>query len=250
MNPMERTQKAVYFALTALAYCVDIPVILWRPRVTATGGIETAPQIASKVENAVKGLNLKGGKAGVAIIVFMPVLNVPNGECPGPDCNIGITAQVTELPIVNMGATGTQKTAEEVATTILTELHQLRIGEVGTLVAGGNYQGAGAITPRLDPDDTSGQVIYDVKLELRVSAAPPARVGHVSISGTAGSVTLSTPTGGATIYYTTNGTFPSSDNTAATLYAAPFAVPSGTTIEAAAYKTGLSQSQVNAKTVA
>lgn len=51
-------------------------------------------------------------------------------------------------------------------------------------------------------------------------------------------ITLTCATAGASIYYTTDGTYPTPDN--GTLYAAPFNAPElGTTIRAAGYKTGL-----------
>ena len=56
------------------------------------------------------------------------------------------------------------------------------------------------------------------------------------------SVTISTTTGGASINYTTNGTTPSS--TLGTLYSSPVAISSDTTLQAIAYKSGLTNSAV------
>jgi len=58
-------------------------------------------------------------------------------------------------------------------------------------------------------------------------------------------VTLTTATTGASIYYTTNGNFPRNGVTGATLYTAPFQVASAATLRCAAYKTGLFGSLVN-----
>jgi hypothetical protein len=57
-------------------------------------------------------------------------------------------------------------------------------------------------------------------------------------------VTLATATDGATIYYTTDGSFPWSGNSEAEIYAGEFSVDSGTTVRAAAYKSGLDGSNV------
>jgi RHS repeat-associated protein len=59
-------------------------------------------------------------------------------------------------------------------------------------------------------------------------------------------VTLSSSTSGATIRYTTDGSTPSETN--GTVYSAPVAVPSVTTIKAIAYKSGLPDSSVTAGT--
>jgi len=55
------------------------------------------------------------------------------------------------------------------------------------------------------------------------------------------SVTISTTTPGATIYYTTNGDAPSSSST---LYTAPVAISATTTLKAVAYKTGFNPSSI------
>ena len=60
--------------------------------------------------------------------------------------------------------------------------------------------------------------------------------------GSAQSVTISTTTGGATIYYTTNGTTPSSTN--GTVYSSPLSINATTTLQAIAYETGYSNSAV------
>ena len=54
-------------------------------------------------------------------------------------------------------------------------------------------------------------------------------------------VTLTCATEGATIYYTTDGSDPTTSSTA---YSAPFTVTSGTTVKARAYKTGLRDSLI------
>ena len=56
-------------------------------------------------------------------------------------------------------------------------------------------------------------------------------------------VTISTTTGGATIYYTTNGTTPSSTN--GTVYSSPVAINSTCTLQAIAYATGYANSTVS-----
>ena len=58
-------------------------------------------------------------------------------------------------------------------------------------------------------------------------------------------VTLECATAGATIYYTTDGSDPT---TSSTVYSAPFAVTSGTTVKARAYRAGLTESAIYSAT--
>lgn len=243
MNPIGRVQADLFAILNSLAYCADIGVTLWRPRLTSTGTVETAPVIASKIDKTLSGLLLKGGKAGLAAIVLMPVVEVPNGEAPGPDTKISLSIRLRERTLINMGATGTQKPAEEAAWEFQREIHQYPLG-YATLVCEGE-----SIMPVIDPTDTKGDVIYNIQPSLRLSGTMPTRVQYVAISGTAAAVTLASGTSGAAIYYTTDESFPAAGNSAATLYSAPFAVAAGTVVRAAAFKSGLSLSYTSQKTI-
>ena len=60
------------------------------------------------------------------------------------------------------------------------------------------------------------------------------------------SITLSSATDGASIYYTTNGASPTASST---LYSIPFDITSTTTIKAMALKTGLDNSEIAEKTI-
>ena len=71
-------------------------------------------------------------------------------------------------------------------------------------------------------------------------AAPKAAQPTISISSS-GSVTIACPTDGATIYYTTNGTDPT---TSSTPYTAPFTVGNEVTVKAIAVKSGYDNSDV------
>jgi hypothetical protein len=77
------------------------------------------------------------------------------------------------------------------------------------------------------------------------STGAVAAVAETNLTGGAGgaSLTLACATAAASIYYTTDGSYP--DSTNGTLYTAPFALPdAGTVIRAAAYKTGLNPGDV------
>jgi hypothetical protein len=75
---------------------------------------------------------------------------------------------------------------------------------------------------------------------------PPAFSPPAETYATAQTVTMSTTTSGASIRYTTDGSTPS--ETAGTLYTGPIAVSSTTTINAIAYESGMTDSQVASAT--
>ena len=81
---------------------------------------------------------------------------------------------------------------------------------------------------------TSG--VYTIHCAATPSFSPAAG------SYTSATVTISTTTSGASIRYTTNGTTPSS--TVGTVYSSPVAIGQTGTLQAIAYKTGLSNSAV------
>jgi len=74
-----------------------------------------------------------------------------------------------------------------------------------------------------------------------VQAAAPVFAPAAGTYSSAQSVTITSATDGASIYYTTDGSEPT---TASTLYGAPIAVTSSVTIKAVAIKTGISNSSV------
>jgi hypothetical protein len=95
------------------------------------------------------------------------------------------------------------------------------------------------------PANTPDTHCYSMYMTLTADSAPPAATPTFSpAAGTyasAQSVTISDSTSGATIYYTTNGTTPS---TSSSVYSSPITVASTETLEAMATATGYSQSAV------
>jgi len=244
MSPLGGIQRDLMRVLNALAYFADITVIRWRPRLKADGTVETAPVIQSKIDLALSGISPKAGKAGLTAIVLMPVVQVPNPEAPGPECSIATSIRLKERTLINMGALGTLKPAEDAAWELQRELHNYSLGgDIGTLYCDGT-----SIAPVLDPTDTSGDVIYNVEVIARCAAAMPTRCAHVAFSGTTAPLTLTCATAGASIYYTLNEDFPAAGVPGAVLYSAPFSPPVGSVVRAAAHKTGLSPSHVTERT--
>lgn len=90
-------------------------------------------------------------------------------------------------------------------------------------------------------DGSSFEVLMPLKTNAGGSVADPVFASQVELFATTKSVTLTTTTSGASIYYTTDGSTPTSS---ATLYSGAFTVSSTTTVKAIAIKAGLADSSV------
>lgn len=207
-----------------------VPLYVSRPR-----SEDDALQIVSDIDAALAGMTTKAGKSGLAVIVLLPLAEVPEPDVPGPQLELILTLRVIELPLVNMGSTGTGITAEQCALNILQSLH---LWNRGTQVLTADRK---AITPRSE----DGKISYDVKLRQRQGMSMQAKCQRPVITNSAGMITLSTGTSGAALYYTTDGSTPAASNAAATLYSAPFATPdAGTELRVMATKANLASSDI------
>ena len=175
-----------------------------------------------------------GKLPGATVEVLMPLIKTNLVNAPGPVVTLEQRLTVKENPQINLAAGGVNLTAEEIAVEILQTLHQFYLGGICQAL----YPAAHAIVANKGFPDL---VAYDVVLEATFNLTPPARTGCPP-APTENGLTLtftepaSDPT--ATIYYTTDGSFPGAGNEAALVYAAPFAVASGTTVRWAAYAAG------------
>lgn len=236
---------------TKLAVMQYVPVYVFRPRVTAAGEVEDAVMITSAIESALAGLQSKGGKAGLAVVLLMPEAGVPSDldRLAGPFLDIEVVARVIEEPLVNMSDDGVQVSCEQLAADLLAALHCWKPG-----AALRELRGAGkkALAPVTLPDKP-GQLAYDVTLTTRYQVPPQNSVEPVIITAAGAlptvTVTLECGDAGAAIYYTTDGSFPSAANAEATLYTTPFAVASAATVRAVAYLSGGLPSSVAEKTI-
>jgi hypothetical protein len=237
MNPIQQLQLDIFGRLSAADYFSNVAIYLIRPRSKAE-----ALMIQTQIDNSLAGLEQKNGAAGVACLVEMPYIDVEKPEVAGPYTAIVATVRIIENPLINMASGGTGKSAEDVGSEVLSELHHW-----GPWGSGHIQRALYAETRALDPDENlikEGKVAYAATLRTRRSIQPEARAAMPTIIVGSG-VTITTTTPGASIYYTIDGSFPWSGNPAATLYFAPFVVPpSRTQIRAVAYATGLQASNV------
>jgi Chitobiase/beta-hexosaminidase C-terminal domain len=220
-------QEDIGFALNSDGYFSNINVQLERKEL-----------YSSEVAIATVWETIKGGAQGIGVIVAMPKVNVqaPNGPLEFV-CKQMLT--VLEEPNLNQTAgTGTLIFAEDVGAYVLLWLHEYGLLQNLELYAEGE-----AMVPNREYAGIRG---VDVHLKYRFTPAQLNRCATVPISFEVvhdypnfyDVVTLTCATDGATIYYTTDGSFPGPANGAAQIYAGPFNVNSGTQVRAAADAAG------------
>lgn len=233
MSPLERDQADFASRLNASPYFVDVGVYAFRPRANLA-----ATAIVGGIEAALNCLKTKAGKGGAAVTVLMPTVNSPEGSTPGPDLEERITIRVQELPLINLGAQGTMKSAESIAFEVLGLFHLVQVG--------GNvwYADTDAIQPNLE---FAPKITYDVTLRRRITLGAPLRSAMPMIEpeevDAPVEVTI-TAAPGATIYYTTNGNYPAPGIEGAVEYTGPFTLTTSALVRAVAYEANKQPSNV------
>jgi hypothetical protein len=230
MDFLQRSQRDLAAILEDEADFADVPVFIARPRDEGD-----AMQIMQALNDALMGITTKNDKAGLAVMVMMPDVEMPNANSLSLRMECVFSIRVREMPMINEGENGAGISAEQCALNILKALHQRS--------AGGSpfYPDKKAV--REVSGDAAG-LTYDVVFRRDATEAKRTFVTLPTLSLEGDTLTMACTTSGAAIRYTTDGSFP---NKAATLYSAPVDVgslPSGTLIRAAAYKDGLSGSDV------
>jgi hypothetical protein len=243
MDPITRMLYDLRARADADPYYNDIELIVLRPRYNDDGTVAENASFATlqqRVDEAINCQRLKAGRGGAAVSFLMPQGDTTRPNISGPQMEFTYTARVQEHPILNFGPHGTRKSAEEIA------LHTLQLFHL-CMLNGANCLGADPAT--LTPSDQfAPKLTYDVRLRAQGGLAAPVKCALPIISPRSGAapleVTLTCGTSGAKLYYTTNESYPSSRNLAATLYGAPFTLAAAATLRVAAEKTGLQQSDV------
>lgn len=232
-DALELDQEDFFGRLLASPDLAEVKILLQRKGV-----------IQSDIDTALAVLNDRGsGKIGACVIVLMPSLTPESPDVPGPLYKINMVVQVIEQPAFNLGATGTGLSAEQIAQHVRMLFQHFSNGH------GGTY-GFASMEPITVAE---GQISYGVRFDRQAgdTAAPIVNMPAISATGAAApaTVTITCATAAAAIYYTTDGSYPSSANATATLYTAPFVQATAATIRAAAEKTGLQQSNVRQLTL-
>ena len=244
MSPLERHLYDLAARTAADPYFLHVPVFVMRPRYEADGSLKDTASLAaiqSRVDQALAGTLQRGGKAGVAILFLMPVADTTKPEVPGPQLRFVYTARVVENVVVNMGPAGVGLSAEEIALRLIQLLHHCSLNGAQALFADRE-----TLTPTSERD--SLLVSYDVRLAAQGQLAPLAKVARPILSAESGavpqSITITCATASALLHYTTDGSYPSPANPAATLYTGAISVSAACTLRAAATLATYAQSDV------
>lgn len=211
-----------------------------------TGQVKVFSQRKGVTENDIMtrlgALNQKNGVTGMVLVVLMPSLIPSEANTPAAMYSTRYTVQVIDWPAVRRIPTGgVQVTAESMAERVRQLLHFASFGRGQSLFFDGM-----APLPMSDPN----QISYGVSFKKLGADTPVPKAGLVTISPPSGvspqTVTLTVPTPGASIYYSTDGSYPSSAGAAATpptstLYAAPLSITVPTSLRVAAEAPGYQQ---------
>lgn len=246
MDTFETLQQFIVGKLNA--EFSTVPAVAHRPLRVASDDSDTAAGVDSAKPELEQEefwrIKKDGMHSGVGIRVPMPRLRVESVHLSHPQSRLSVEIMVVEQPAVSQSSNGLNtsgggwQSAENVAAKVGDVLHHWRWDGVNLLFCEGEYIVAQNTDMRLR--------IYRVLVSGTFRRDSQTRVAEPAVTIAAGSASITCATAGAAIYYTTDGTtFP---DTSASQYSAPFAVSAGTTVLAAAYKSGSQGSSVGRAT--
>jgi len=228
MDTLLQLQLDLAAKIASEAYFQHIAVATYRSMVVSAEIAKRLPFIAGK-----------NGKIGCGIIVNMPEVINTYANVDPPVSEFSITADVIENPELNfLPGTGTQLTCEEVARQVRMIFNLFAIGlpAAGSLYAPDQLP---VIAPLPDIHAVyPGCCGYRVIAKLQIREPQQTRTAQPTLSANAYVITLTNNSGGATIYYTVDGSFPGPGNAAAEEYTGDFTVSAGVTVRFAAYLAG------------
>lgn len=217
----------------------DIPVII------AEDG-----NLSAELSRKTSVFTRKFGKRGAAVIVLPFLLDDEHPSLNLGPMTIHPAFQVVENLSLNRDSQGTGKSARRIARRIRDVIKTA--GFTGLLL---NLRpGSPCIEPiTLEPDNLRGLQVNFSAVEVaepETQVQTPVFTAATTLDEGPG-FTLTSPTAGAQIYYTTDDSYPSPHNTAARLYpGTPVPIPTaGMTVRTCAYKTGLIASWVTRRTL-
>lgn len=199
-------------------------------------------RIAKELDYRVLLTTVRNGRCGAGILVAQPEASGRNPNVTGPVLDWTFPIVAMEHPTINFNPdTGTMLSAEELAQIAMDVLQQHSDDKLGTFRIESN-----AIQPEKE-FVFEGCVSYRTNFTVVGKCLQRPRMQPVVITSENGLVTMSCLTDGFSIWYTLDGSFPSTDdagNSASQLYMGPFQANPGDVIRAAAHKAGMNISSV------
>lgn len=219
----------LYYRLRADPTLDDVPIL-----VDDEHDLDTRAQIEKGPGN------YRNGKTGACIIIAdMAVSGMESNNTPTPLMEVAFLIECLEDVLINAGVDGTGINAGKLAARVTQSLHLLHVDDRFSGLALDKNEGIVEIAMK-----QKGHRGYSLRFTAGSCAfAKVANVQPVTATFDGGAITLACGTSGAAIYYTTNGSYPSSANDEATLYTAPVSLASGTLVRAAAEKADLDSSK-------
>lgn len=182
------------------------------------------------------GTGAGAGKLGACVIILSPTAESTSSEIPGCLLKYKIGFRVLETVLLNNDASlGFQKPALAIARQLLSVFqHYTPAGLTSIMLADK--------LPIQPVTDEVADNAYEVTFTaVEATSDVYQKCSDPLISPNSGAapqtVTLTTATAGASIYYTLDGTYPSAVNPTALLYSAPVSVTTAKTLRAVASKT-------------
>lgn len=214
--------------LEADDYFCDIPVIA-----ADEGNVEATVKAKQALQSA------KGGKIGAAVIVLQMVAddNQPN-LLLGP-MSLRPAFQVIEQRELNRGANGTKKPARQIARRIRDVIKTFVMADLITTMRPGQP----CIFGVNNHPYGENVLLYQVEFECLENVGTPEKQVQLPVIANVPETlnfSITSTTVGATIFYTTDDSYPWSGNPKALIYADPQPVPvEGLTVRACAYAPGM-----------
>jgi hypothetical protein len=228
MDELEQDQADITALLNGDSVFTNVAVIAEKK-----GDIET------DIAQALATVNEKAGKTGACVVVLQPAELPTDADTSNPELRVRFHVQCFDQPLFNDDeTTGTGQTVWSLARRVRQLLHFRHFG-TGTYVWKGTED-----APQADPGRRSRIVSFE-----RLGAEDPfTRLSRPLIEPEEGgavpqSVTIQAQPGAA-IYYTLDGSFPSSTNPEAELYAGALNITEAATLRAVAYLAGALPSDV------
>jgi hypothetical protein len=231
LDVIERLPYELAARLEADAFFADIPVV-----VADEGNVKATLEKKQAV------ITSKGGKVGAAVIVLQVIGDDEFTNVAFGPLRLRPAFQVVENRELNLGPNGTGKSARKIARRVVTVIKPLRLSGMTT-----DFE---CDKPCIEPvslkDDVAKNLVaYQVNFacaEADTEGLEQASMPRFEVVGN--QLVMTCATEGATIWFTTDDSYPAPQTDGADDYTSPIDLTEGMIVRACAYQDGKVASQV------